>query len=81
MNLERAAMKGRLAEAKHEYLDKTNKAKGLCDSIKMQLNYDLTTIEDMEMAITVQVFDELAQTYAEILGLKTKIERLEKELR
>jgi len=81
MDLERAAMKGRLAEAVAKLSRLKLKAEGLCGSIRQSLNTALTPIEEMELPIIVQLFDELVQTYAEMLGVKTEIERLEKELK
>ena len=81
MDLERAAMKGRLAEAVAKLSRLKLKAEGLCGSIRQSLNTALTPVEDIELAIVVQVFDELVMTYAEIAGLQGEIARLERELK
>lgn len=80
MNLERAAMKGKLAEAEKRFNRLTEKAESHCDSIRRILDRDFIPVIDMEIAQADILIDDLRDTYAELLGLQTEIERLKKRL-
>lgn len=81
MNIERAAMRGKLAEAKERLERLKLKAGGLCAALRTSLNALLTPIEEMEPAQIAQQADELVMTLAEIAGVRSEISRLERELR
>lgn len=81
MNLERAALRGRLAEAEQKLISLKKKGEALCSFMRQALNISLTTIEDIDIGQAAQMFDELVMTLAEIAGLKTEIGKLNKELR
>jgi len=80
MNLERAAMKGKLAEGKEKKIRLMNKFEALATSIRRGLNTALTDIEDVEMDQLSVIWSDLEVTWAEILSIRNDIERLEKEL-
>ena len=80
MNLEQAAMKGKLADLKVKQDRLILKAEGLCKTIRTELNTALTPVEDLEIAQAAQQMDELSMVMAELAGVKGKIERLNKEL-
>lgn len=81
MNLERAAMKGKLAEAEQKLISLKKKGEALCSFMRQALNVSLTAVEDIDIGQAAQMFDELVMTIAEISGLKTEIAKLERELR
>ncbi len=80
MNLERAAMKGRLADLEHEKARLILKAEGLCKAIRTALNTALTTVEDLEIAQAAQQMDDLVMCMADLAAVIGQIQRLEKEL-
>jgi hypothetical protein len=81
LNLERAAMRGQLAEAADQRRSLRLKADGLCDSIRAGLNTALADVEEINTALVAQQMDELVMTMGELAGLQGKISRLERELR
>ncbi len=81
MSIERAAMRGRVAELQGKKAQLRNKAEGLCTAIRVGLNTSLTPVEEIEMAIIAQQMDDLVMAYAEMQGVISDIARLEKELR
>ena len=81
MNLERAAMKGRLAEAQQERNRLILKGEGLCAAIRQGLNIALTPFPDMEIPQAAQQMDDLVMTWAELAKVQGDIARLERELR
>lgn len=80
MNLERAAMRGKLAQAKEKRRRLMSKFEALARAIRQGLNTALTDIENIEIPQLSEVWDDLEMCWAEILGLRSDIERLEKEL-
>jgi hypothetical protein len=80
MNFERAAMKGRLAEAKTNKIRLANKFEALAAAIRQGLNTALTDIEEIEIPQLSQMWSDLETAWAEILSARSDIERLEKEL-
>jgi len=80
INLERAAMKGKLAEAREKRIRLMNKFEALSTAIRQGLNTALTDIEDIEVPQLSQMWSDLELCWAEILSIRNDIERLEKEL-
>jgi len=81
MNLERAAMKGRLAEAQQEQKNLILKGQGLCAAIRQGLNTVLTPFSDIDVPQVAQQMDDLVMTWAELTKVQGDIGRLERELR
>jgi len=80
MNLERAAMKGRLEEDRASSARLRLKIDGLCQSIRQQLNTALTSVDELDVPLAAQMMDDLVAAYAELTALAGRIARLEKEL-
>jgi len=80
INLERAAMKGKLAEAKEKRRRLMSKFEALSRSIRQGLNTALMDIEDIEIPQLSEMWGDLEVCWAEILSLRSDIERLAKEL-
>ena len=80
MNFERAAMKGKLTEAKENKMRLANKFEALAAAIRQGLNTALTDIEDIEMLQISSMCSDLEVAWAELLSCKSNIARLEKEL-
>ena len=80
INLERAAMKGKLAEAKEKRRRLMSKFEALSRSIRQGLNTALMDIEDIEMPQLSEMWGDLEVCWAEILSLRSDIELLAKEL-
>lgn len=79
-SFERAAMLGRLAEAKDAEAKARLKCEALCRTIRMELNAMLKPVDQMDIPGTGEMWDDLAVTYAELLTAKQDRERLEREL-
>ena len=80
MNMERAAMKGKLAQAREKRKRLMSKFEALATAMRQGLNTALTEIEDIEIPQLSEMWGELEVCWAEILILRGDIERLEKEL-
>lgn len=80
MNIERAAMKGKLAEAREKKIRLMSKFEALATAIRQGLNTALTDIEDIEMPQLSVMWSDLEVAWAEILSTGNDINRLEKEL-
>lgn len=81
INMERAAMRGRLAELQEERAKLVLKGEGLCTAIRQGLNPALTPFTDMEIPQVAQQMDDLVMTWAELAKAQGDIARLERELR
>lgn len=81
MSLERAAMRGKLAEAQDQRRRLRLKAEGLCSGIRAAINTALTDVEEIEVAGAAQQMDELVAVQGELAALQGQIARLERELR
>lgn len=81
LNLERAAMRGRLAEAQENRRRLRLKAEGLCSAIRAGLNTALTDVEEIEIAQAAGQMDDLVAVMGELAALQGQIARLERELR
>lgn len=80
MNLERAAMKGKLAEAREKQTRLKNKFEAMARSIRQGINTALVPVEDIEIPQLSQMWSELEVTWGELLSCRSDIERLKKEL-
>lgn len=80
MNQERAAMRGKLAEAEDRQNALKNKFEALARTLRQGINTTLTDIEEIEMAQLSVMWSDLEAAWAEILSIRSDIERLKKEL-
>ena len=80
VNLERAALRGRLAGAEDHLRVQMNKFEALAGSIRQGLNTALAPIEDIEIPQLSAMWSDLETCWAEILSARSDIERLKKEL-
>ena len=81
MNIERAAMRGKLAEAKEKRRRLMSKFEALATAIRQGINTTLADIEDIRIDELSPIWSDLELAWAEILSLRSDIERLERELR
>ncbi len=81
MSIERAAMRGKLAEAEDHKRRLTLKGEGLCSAIRQGLNSTLTPFGEMEIPQIAQQMDDLVMAWAELAKIQGDIARLERELR
>jgi len=81
INLERAAMKGRLAELESEQVRLRNKFEALARSIRQGLNTALhRSIESSEIPELAQIWSDIEVTWGELLSIRSDMERLNREL-
>jgi len=80
MNFERAAMIGKLAQAREKRRRLMSKFEALATALRRGLNTALCDIEDIEMPQLSEMWADIEVTWAELLSLRSDIERLEKEL-
>lgn len=80
-SIERAAMRGLLAEARDKRLHLRLKAEGLANSIRMNVNTLLNDVEELEVAQAAQQMDDLVSVMGELAALQGQIARFERELR
>jgi len=81
MSLERAAMQGRLAEAKQKGDKLKLKIEGVTRTLRTGLNTALTPPEELEIPLLDEQWDELKMAWAELQGVNSAIAHLERELR
>jgi len=81
MNLERAALRGKLAEAEDACRRLNLKAEGLCIALRQGLNTALTPFEEIDIPMLDEQWDTLKSTWAELIEIKSNINRLQRELR
>ena len=81
MNLERAAMHGRLAEAKQKRDRLKLKIDGNARHLRQALNTVLTPVEELEVPILDELWDDLKAAWIDLHVVLGDIARLEKELR
>lgn len=81
MNLERAAMKGKLVEAQDNMKKLVLRGEGLCTAIRQGLNTALTPFIEQEIPQVASEMDDLVMTWAELQKVQSDISRLERELR
>lgn len=81
VNLERAAMKGRLVESEKEQVRLRNKFEALARTLREGLNTALhREIEAMDIPQLSVIWSELEKTWGELLSIRSDIERLCREL-
>lgn len=80
MNLERAAMMGKLAEARQKRQRLELKVTGNARHICQGLNTLLTPPADLEIPLLDEQWDELKNAWAELQVTNSEIARLEKAL-
>jgi len=81
MNLERAAMRGKLAELQEAAKRLRLKIEGDATAIRQGLNTALTPVDDLEVPQLAQQMDSLVMAWAELQKVGSDIARLERELR
>ena len=81
MNIERAAMRGKLAEAKEKRRRLMSKFEALATAIRQGINTALADIEDIRIDELSPIWSDLELAWAEILALGSNIERLERDLK
>jgi len=81
LNLERAAMRGKLAELQGQAKRLRLKIEAAATAIRQGLNTTLTPVEELEVPQLDELFDGLKLAWAELLTVNGDIERLERELR
>ena len=80
ISMERAAMRGKLAEAENNLAVLRLQILGLCQSIRQSLNTALTYVEDLEIPQVAGQMAFLEDTWAHYQTTRIAIERLKKEL-
>ncbi len=80
MNLEHAAMKGKLAEKREVAQRLRLRIEGNCRAIRTGLNTALTAVDDLEVPMVAEQMDELVAAWGELQATLLDITRLEKEL-
>ncbi|MBI5550734.1 MAG: hypothetical protein HY911_04445 [Desulfobacterales bacterium] len=80
MSLERAAMRGRLAEKKDLAVKLRLRIEGNASSIRSGLNTALVPVDALEVPMLAGQMDELVMAWAELQALLADIARLEREL-
>lgn len=81
MNLERAAMQGKLVELEKQRGRLHLKMEGLCTAIRQGLNTALTPVDELEIPQVQSQMDDLTMAWAELQKLEVDINRLNRELR
>jgi len=80
MNLERAAMMGKLAEARQKRQRLELKVEGNSRLICQGLNILLTPAADLEIPLLDEQWDELKSAWADLQVTNSEISRLERAL-
>lgn len=80
MNLERTAMKGQLAELKEQQTKLRLRIQGNCNAVRSGLNTVLVDVDDLQIPVIAEQWDELEIAWAELIAVNSKIDRLEREL-
>ena len=81
MSLERAAMKGRLAELQQNEKRLVLKGEGLCTAIRQGLNTALVPFTELEIPQVQSQTDDLVMVWVELQKVQSDINRLQRELR
>lgn len=80
ISMERAAMRGMLAEAENNLAMLRLQIEGLCQTIRQSLNTALTFVEDLNIPQVAGQMDLLEDAWAHYQKTRIDIERLKKEL-
>lgn len=81
MNLERAAMKGTLAEAEQTRDKLRMRIEGAAVALRQGLNTTLTPVDELPVLQLDEQWDTLKEAWAELGMINEKIARLQRELR
>lgn len=81
MNLEREAMHGRLAGLKQQREKLRLRIDGNARQLRHGLNTVLIPVDDLEVLLLDEQWDELKTAWAELTKINADIARLERELR
>lgn len=81
MNIERAAMKGKLAGLQESQKHLTLRIEGNARSICQELNTALTPVDDLPVPMIAAQMDELVMAWAELQKVLSDINRIERELK
>lgn len=81
MNLEREAMQGRLAGLKQQREKLRLRIDGNARQIRQGLNTVLIPVDDLEVLLLDEQWDELKTAWAELTKISSDIARLERELK
>lgn len=81
MSIERAAMRGKLAEATDRRDKLLLKIEGVARHIRQSLNTTLTPPEELEIPLLDEQWDDLKTAWIELHLVLGEIARLQKELR
>lgn len=82
MNIERAALQGKLAAERDARKNLEIRIRAACESIRPKLNCDLVgDLTELEIPDAATLMDGLEALYAELLATVANISRLEKALR
>lgn len=79
-NLERAALRGKLADAQERARRLTMRIEGHCTAIRQGLNTALTPVIDLEVPQLAEQMSELTAAWGELQAIRMEILRLEREL-
>lgn len=80
MSLERAAMRGKLADAQLRAKKLNLRIEGNCTAIRQGLNTALTPVPDLAVPQLAEQMDELVIAWGELQATLSEIARLEREL-
>lgn len=80
MNLERAAMKGKLAELKQKRERCRHAIRGNADAIRAKLNTVLTPPDDLDVPLIDELWTALKSAWTDLALANGDISRIEKEL-
>lgn len=80
MSLEREAMQGRLTGLKQQREKLRLRIDGNARQIRQGLNTVLTPVDDLEVLLLDEQWDELKTAWAELTKINSDIARLEREL-
>lgn len=81
MSIERAAMRGRLAEAEERRRKLCLRIEGLTQALRAGLNTTLTPPAELEVPQLAEQMDALVAAWGELQATRSEIARLERELR
>ncbi len=77
---ERLEMQGRLAGLEQDEINLSMRADAACQTIRRALNTALVEVTDIDVAMAANEMDGLVMAHAELLGVRSRISRLRKEL-
>ena len=80
LDLEQAAIRGRLAEAKEKEANQTLLIEGFCTNIRTGLNTALTAPGDLEIPALGVQWDALEGAWGHLQVIRSEIARLERGL-